>query len=428
LGLGLKDRVLLAFAGYMSTLFVAHFCYSGALSLMFPVRPWWANDMVVGFGALYVIPMSNFLWIELLDMRQNFPRLGKVYKWTAWVVLMTPPLFATNYYSVLANLLFLTVIPIGVSNTYGATSLWLRRRDALNSIYVVAFLVALLGSFAIVALLFGLLPRNALTVSAYPVSSAITALIMSVAMIMRMASIQREKQLAEQGIALAAAHAANQRRFVAMLTHEFRNPLAGISRAANTLQARPDLPPAQIDLRLDGIRTQVGRLNTLVDSFLLSEAEDHGGLSPKLQLMPMESYLQDVRRSLAGEVHDRVAVHVTPANLQAQVDVRLLSLALHNLLDNALRYGPENSKVGLSAHLENGELRVEVSDAGRGLSDEELAKLGTPYFRASTAIGTQGTGLGYHFCRNLAQVLGGRIEAANCLEGGLKVSICLPQS
>jgi two-component system, sensor histidine kinase LadS len=427
LGLGLKDRVLLAFAGYMSTLFVAHFCHSGALLLMFPVRPWWASDMVVGFGALYVIPMANFLWIEVLDMRRNFPRLGKAYKWTAWAILLTPPLYATDHYAVLANLLFLMVIPIGLGNAYGATSLWLRRRDALNLIYVVAFLVALLGSFATVALLLGLLPRNALTVSAYPVSSALTALIMTVAMIMRMAGIQREKQLAEQGIALAAAHADNQRRFVAMLTHEFRNPLTGIDRAANMLESMQDMSADQATQRLGGIRTQVSRLNTLVDSFLLSEAMDHRGVTPQWQSTAVEPYLQDVKRSLGSEMQARVEVSASPAALQARLDVRLLSLALHNLLDNALRYAPESTKVGLAATMVQNQLRIDVWDAGPGLTDEELTQLGTPYYRASSAVGTQGTGLGYHFCRNLAQTLGGRIEATNRSEGGLCVSVYLPQ-
>ena len=126
-------------------------------------------------------------------------------------------------------------------------------------------------------------------------------------------------------------------------------------------------------------------------------------------------------------MHDRVVVQVTPASLQAQVDVRLLSLALHNLLDNALRYGPQGSDVELTARLEGRDLLVTVADCGPGLPDAELPLLGTPYHRGSSSAGTQGTGLGYHFSDAIAHAHGGRIEAANRPGGGLLVTMRLPQ-
>ncbi len=427
LGLGMKDRVLLSFAAYMSTLAMLHFCHSGALQLLWPVRPWWASDILVGYGALCAFSTANFLWIELLDMRQNFPRLGQAYRWSGWAVMATIPLMATDFYSPLANLVYLLSIPMGLGNLYGSVKLWRRQRDAVNLLYVVAFIVSLVGTWFTIALLTGLIPRNAATSGAYPISTIVMAAIMTVAMVLRMSRIQHDKSLAEQGVAVAAAQAANQRRFVAMLTHEFRNPLAGIDRAANVLASVPDQSPADVRYRLGGIRTQVSRLNTLVDSFLLSEASDQSQLQPQLRPVQVEGYLQEVKLSLSEEMHARVVVRADPVSLQAQVDVRLLSLALHNLLDNALRYAPEASVVTLSARLQERDLLVAVSDKGPGLAAEELAALGTPYYRASSAIGSQGTGLGYHFCSDIAQAHGGRIAAQNQPGGGLNVTMHLPQ-
>jgi len=427
LGLGMNDRVLLCFAGYMSTLAVLHFCNSGSLQMLWPLRPWWASDILVGFGALCAFSAGNFLWIELLDMRQNFRRLALVYRWTGWAVIAAIPLMATDLYSPMANLIYLLSIPLGLCNLYATVHLWLKRREALNLLYVVAFTTSSLGTWSTLALVTGLLPRNALTTAAYPVSISLTAALMSVAMILRIIRIQHDKNEAEQGIALAAAHTENQRRFVAMLTHEFRNPLAGIDRAANMLASVPDQKPEDVNRRLRGIRTQVSRLNTLVDSFLLSEASDQGPLVPKLTPVSLSSYLQGVKLSLSEEMHGRVVVQVTPASLQAQVDVRLLSLALHNLLDNALRYGPQGSDVELTARLEGRDLLVTVADCGPGLPDAELPLLGTPYHRGSSSAGTQGTGLGYHFSDAIAHAHGGRIEAANRPGGGLLVTMRLPQ-
>ncbi len=427
LGLGMKDRILLSFGAYMSTLAVLHFCSSGALQFLWPVRPWWASDILVGYGALCAYPTANFLWIELLDMRRNFKRLGQAYRWSGWAVMATIPLMASDVYSPLANLVYLLSIPMGLCNIYGSVTLWLRRRDAVNLLYVVAFIVSLVGTWSILAVLTGLVPRNAVTTGVFPVSTVAMAALMTVAMILRLSRIQRDKHLAEQGVALAAAQAANQRRFVAMLTHEFRNPLAGIDRAANMLASVPDQQPADVSRRLGGIRTQVSRLNTLVDSFLLSEASDQSSLHPRLHTVRMATFLQDVKRSLSEEMHHRVAVHTVPDTLQAEADPRLLSLALRNLLDNALRYAPEGSEVSVSAQLHEQAMLVTVSDRGPGLSDEELSGLGTPYYRASSAIGSQGTGLGYHFCLHIAQALGGHIEARNQPEGGLRVTMHLPQ-
>jgi two-component system sensor histidine kinase KdpD len=182
-----------------------------------------------------------------------------------------------------------------------------------------------------------------------------------------------------------------------------------------------------VSRRLRGIRTQVSRLNTLVDSFLLSEASDQGPLVPKLTPVSMSSYLQGVKHSLSEEMHEFVAVQVAPTSLQAQVDVRLLSLALHNLLDNALRYGPHGSDVELTARLQGRDLLITVADRGPGLPDAELPLLGTPYHRGSSSAGTQGTGLGYHFSGAITHAHGGRIEAINRPDGGLQVTMRLPQ-
>jgi two-component system, sensor histidine kinase LadS len=431
LGVGMKDRVFLSFSAYMSTLAVIHFCNSGALQMVWPVRPWWASDILVGYGALCAFSTSNFLWIELLDMRQNFKRLGQVYWWTGWALLALIPLMATDFYSPLANFVYALGIPLGLCNLYATITLWLRRKQTLNLLYMVAFTCSTLGTWSILGMLTGLLPRNVLTTSAYPVSIAITATIMTAAMVLRIIRIQQDKHAAEQANQMALLRIDNQRRFVAMLTHEFRNPLAGIDRSANLLQAMPEQSTEDVNKRLGGIRTQVGRLNTLVDSFLMAESADTLALKPSLGLVHMGDYLRERQRAISHEQQARVCTEVQPPRLTAHIDKRLLSLAIQNLLDNALRYAPHDTPVTLRATEEcAGEqrwLRLEVRDKGPGVPEAELAMLGTPYYRATSSIGHQGTGLGYHFCQQIAQAHGGSMRAQNREGGGLVVTLRLPQ-
>lgn len=437
LGLGMRDRVLLSYAAYISTLVVLHFCNSGALQMLWPVRPWWASDILVGYGALCAFSTSNFLWVELLGMRQNFKRLRSIYQWTGWAVIAMIPLMATNYYSPLANLIYAATVLQVLSNLYASIALWLQRRQAVNLLYVVAFILGGVGTLSVLGMLTGVLPRNAFTTAAYPVAVGIAALIITAALVLRIIRIQQDKHAAEQANALAESRMDNQRRFVAMLSHEFRNPLAGIDRAANVLQVMPAQTPEDVSKRLGGIRTQVSRLNTLVDSFLMAESADTLALKPNLAVVPMADYLHERQQAISPEQQARVHTDVQPHGLQARIDKRLLGLAIQNLLDNALRYAPHDTPVTLRASEERtsegrtGEQRwlcLEISDEGPGVPESELAMLGTPYYRATTAMGHQGTGLGYHFCQQIAQAHGGSMQAHNRTHGrGLVVVLRLPQ-
>jgi len=254
---------------------------------------------------------------------------------------------------------------------------------------------------------------------------------MTAAMVLRIIRIQQEKNAADQANEMSKLRMDNQHRFVAMLTHEFRNPLAGIDRSANLLQAMPGQSIHDINKRLGGIRTQVGRLNTLVDSFLMAESADTLALKPCLAVVNMADYLRERQQTVSTEQQVRIRIDVQPVQLVANIDKRLLSLAIQNLLDNALRYTSNEKPVTLSARLELADERhwliIEVGDEGVGVPEAELAMLGTPYYRATSALGHQGTGLGYHFCQQITQAHGGSLKAHNRDGGGLLVSLRLPQ-
>ena len=65
-------------------------------------------------------------------------------------------------------------------------------------------------------------------------------------------------------------------------------------------------------------------------------------------------------------------------------------------------------------------------DQGPGISADELEKLGTPYFRASSSLGKKGSGLGYHFTRRIVEAHGGTLTARPAPSAGLEVEIFLP--
>jgi two-component system, sensor histidine kinase LadS len=109
------------------------------------------------------------------------------------------------------------------------------------------------------------------------------------------------------------------------------------------------------------------------------------------------------------------------------LDPRLMQLALNNLLDNAVRYSPDGAPVQLQARQSpEGGCEICVTDQGPGLDDASLACLGQAYHRGDNASGTQGTGLGYYFCKQIVEAHGGSIHATRAQPQGLCVTLRLP--
>jgi len=130
-------------------------------------------------------------------------------------------------------------------------------------------------------------------------------------------------------------------------------------------------------------------------------------------------------REEEGAAH-RMRLVECPADASFQLDPTFIGVAIGNLLTNALRYAPPESTVELGAALDDQGLRVHVSDHGPGLNGQELERLGTPYFRATSSLGKKGSGLGYHFARRIVEAHGGMLSARSRAGAGLEVEIRLP--
>jgi signal transduction histidine kinase len=98
---------------------------------------------------------------------------------------------------------------------------------------------------------------------------------------------------------------------------------------------------------------------------------------------------------------------------------------LSNLIENAARYSPPESEIRVSAAVDDGSLRVAVSDQGPGVARDALPRLFEPFFRGARAQ-RGGSGLGLAVARGLVEAHGGRIWAENQPEGGARFSFELP--
>lgn len=425
-GVWLRDGTMLSFALYALTLLLFFFSIHGYTAfLVTQEHPWLANA-ITGLGVIGGIAAAVFTWGRLLGLSQSHPRIHRLYLVFVGLCLLALPFSAGPGYSLMAPTLFKVSLVWMLMTSVLVVLIWNRTRYAEFAFYMMAIFFNVAGGAVQICLPLGWLPVNPWTEYAHQTFSLIQALLMSLGLVIRIGKLRGERQRMEQEMRLAEQRASEQRRFVAVLSHEFRNPLAVIDRSAQMVLLGAAQMPAHDQQRLQNIRGGVAMLSTLVDSFLSTEARQHAPLPLKVADCALRDFLESEINSLGQEAQSRVDLRLPQVLTQWPLDRTLMGMALRNLLINALRYSPQDKPVVMRVQSLIGELVISVADEGPGLGQDELAQLGQPYYRAPSSSGKQGTGLGYFFSRQIVNAHGGRLEARNQPGGGLIVSVHLP--
>ena len=125
----------------------------------------------------------------------------------------------------------------------------------------------------------------------------------------------------------------------------------------------------------------------------------------------------------------RAPIHVdVPAGIIVEGDRARLERVVQNLLSNAVKYSPEGTPIDVSARVTQAVVTLTVQDRGVGIPAEELPHLFTHFYRASTAIGIAGTGLGLAGCKAIVEQHGGWIALQSSPGEGTTVTVTLPRT
>lgn len=219
-----------------------------------------------------------------------------------------------------------------------------------------------------------------------------------------------------------------QKRFVAMVSHEFRTPLATIDGAVQRLQATAVAADEPTRHRYTKIQNAVDRLTTLLDDYLTNECIDTTGRGLHLSIAEPESLLLDARAS-AKAISSGHVIEIDARNAPPHFacDADRLRLTLRVLADNAVKYTPPGSRITLTAStVAGGGIRFSVSDNGHGIPLNEMPHIFDKFFRGRSASLQSGSGLGLHMARAVVEMHGGTLTACNRPEGGAEFTILLP--
>lgn len=236
--------------------------------------------------------------------------------------------------------------------------------------------------------------------------------------------------------AAAAQHAqvqyeAEQLRnsLLSAVSHDLRTPLAAIAGASSTLVDETSLDGATRRELAVSIFDESERLNRLVANLLDMTRLDAGALVIHKQWNSVPELIGGVLQRLANVLRNHSIATDIPSSLPlVQFDELLMHQVLTNLLENAARYSPTESRIEVAVRMHPSEVEVMVLDAGAGLSPEELPRLFEKFYRSPRNAARHGTGLGLAICQGIVALHDGRIWAENRPTGGAKFSFTLPQT
>src|SRR4030095_6088674 len=223
-----------------------------------------------------------------------------------------------------------------------------------------------------------------------------------------------------------------RRDFVANVSHELRTPLSILSGYIEVLFDEPQTSREELTRILSIMERHSKRLQRLVDDLLSLAQLESSHAELEISVMRMDelfnNLIRDWKEKLTGK-NLKVIVDLPSETLVLRADGTRLEEALHNLLDNAVKFSPENGRILLRGARCGSNVVLSVADNGIGISREHLPRIFERFYRADKARSRElgGTGLGLAIVKHIAQLHGGRVEAESELGRGTTIRVVLPE-
>jgi len=211
--------------------------------------------------------------------------------------------------------------------------------------------------------------------------------------------------------------------FVGVAAHELRTPLAAILGVLTTLKEHGAVleDRVRVDL-IDGAEAQAERLTRLVEDLLTVSRIQDGVLRLSMEHVDLRELITDAGRASGAAERLRLEPDA-PASVVCDADaiVRVLT----NLFDNARKYSPAGTPIGVRVAGDDRRVTVDVRNAGSGIAPEDREAI-FERFRRADGSGAPGAGLGLYISRGLVRAHGGELEVGDVPEGGAAFTFWLP--
>lgn len=194
-----------------------------------------------------------------------------------------------------------------------------------------------------------------------------------------------------------------QQNFMMAVTHELKTPIAVARLNLETMQ-KYSLDPEKQKKLIRITLEETSRLNFLTNNILISSQLEGGGYPFSKEELDLSDLLKDCVQDFRNRFPEReFSEHIEP-DAEVKGDPLLLQILVNNLLENAIKYSPKESRIDATLKKTDSVVQLEIADEGPGIPDEEKKKIFSKFYRIGNEATrkTKGTGLGLYLCSKIA--------------------------
>jgi two-component system sensor histidine kinase KdpD len=212
------------------------------------------------------------------------------------------------------------------------------------------------------------------------------------------------------------------------ISHDLRTPLVAITGALSALDEDDgSLDEVTRHSLVENARAEAERLNRLVGNLLNMTRIEAGVLKLAREPCDISDLVGSALEIVEGRLQGRqVELTFSPDLPLVLLDFVLIVQVLVNLLDNAIKYSPDDQPIDVSAHREGDQVQIAVADHGAGIPPEDLERVFDKFYRVQRPGNISGTGLGLSICKGIVEAHAGTICAENRMRGGARIRLNLP--
>jgi signal transduction histidine kinase len=240
----------------------------------------------------------------------------------------------------------------------------------------------------------------------------------------------KQTTLLEEKLGLEQQMTELQRNFISMVSHEFRTPLSVIdAQAQRLIKLSGNIEPEDIENRSEKIRLSVSRLTNVLGNILDTTKiyDKHARLPFSPKTIHIDQVIREAcRLNDDNEKHIEIKLTFEGKLPIILADPNLLFVAISNILNNAVKYSPNNATVTVDAFSNSEKVYIDISDHGIGIPKKELESIFERYQRGSNTSAIEGSGIGLHLAKSIIDLHGGAISVDSQQNKGSKFMIQIP--